>query len=328
MLPFDTMILVVGQNSGWQNTFILEAFCHGGVTRVSRVLRTPAGKGSNVVRGIKELGLESILLAYVGGGTGKKFADACLEEGLSCDFVWIEGETRSFVTLVENSGTVSEIIEPSPEVTEKEREGYARRFNRLIRGADVLLVQGTAMQGENPDCYRRYIEEAGEAGVPCVIDSFKEHGRRALFASPEVLKINGDEIKELTGLPFGTGNERRAVFKKVHEEYRIPWIIVTLGAEGVTGSDGTGMFTVTSPHIDAVNTVGSGDAFSAGLGVSLQKDILTGASPGVFPDGFSFSQALIYGTAMGSANCLTLQPGLVKRGDVEDLMVKLKVNPM
>ena len=68
------MILVVGQNSAWQNTYLLPDMLPGKVNRVTGVTRSAAGKGANLSRGLNFLGKTPHLLAYAGGHIGGQFS--------------------------------------------------------------------------------------------------------------------------------------------------------------------------------------------------------------------------------------------------------------
>ncbi len=92
------MILVVGHNSTWQKTYCLKRIKIGEVNRIESALGLPAGKGVNVSRALRLLGLEALLLGYAGGMNGERFRRALEEEGLKAEFQAIEEETRICTT--------------------------------------------------------------------------------------------------------------------------------------------------------------------------------------------------------------------------------------
>jgi tagatose 6-phosphate kinase len=83
-------------------------------------------------------------------------------------------------------------------------------------------------------------------------------------------------------------------------------VVVTAGQEPTLAFDGKIFWRVSSPRIEAVNPIGSGDAFTAGLVARLVR-------------GDDLGEACRWGAAAGAANALTFLPGEVNREDVERL---------
>ncbi len=303
------MVLVIGQNSTWQNTYNLASLKVGDVNRIDRVMASAAGKGANVVRALATLGREGLLLAYAGGPNGKKFVDACAADGVRAEFTGIARETRVCTTVIEGSGCSTELVEPAPPVSDSERAVFESSFERSIAKADFLVISGTAMAGEREDCYLRFVRAAHERGIGVLLDSYRAHGRRALDASPEILKINTHELAELTGLPAGTLTERSAASAAIRRDYGIRWVIITKGGDGAEGFDGNRSVTITPPAVPFVNAIGSGDSFTAGIVSHLLERHSTGRP---FPDGADLLEAVRLATAMGTANCMSWKPAWIE----------------
>jgi tagatose 6-phosphate kinase len=83
------------------------------------------------------------------------------------------------------------------------------------------------------------------------------------------------------------------------------WLVVTLGKDGAAACADGKLLRVTSPRVDVVSPIGSGDAFAAGLVTAMPRGI---------------EQALRLATACGIANALTPHSGVVCREDVDKLM--------
>jgi len=307
------MVLVVGQNSTWQNTYNLAGLKVGEVNRIDRVMASAAGKGANVVRALAALRKEGLLLAYAGGPNGKKFVDACAADGVKAEFTTIGRETRVCTTLIEGSGRSTELVEPAPPVSDAERAAFESSFERWIGKADFLVISGTAMGGEREDCYLRFVRAAHERGIAVLLDSYRAHGRLALEASPEILKINSHELAELTGLPAGTLPERSAASAAIMRDYGVRWVIITKGGDGAEGFDGDRSVALSPPAVPFVNAIGSGDSFTAGIVSHLLDRHSTGR---LFPDGADLLEAIKLATAMGTANCMNWKPAWIEPEDL------------
>jgi tagatose 6-phosphate kinase len=305
------MVLVIGQNSSWQTTCVLPRLEIGKVNRADTVVKSAAGKGANMVRGLMTLGVPGRLLGYAGGGIGERFVRACEEEGLPATFVPVHEETRVCTSLVLPNGETTEVIEPAPATNAQERRGFDEAFQELITDASLLAIGGTALQGEPEDTYYRFIQTAKNMGIPVFLDSYRIHGQRALAASPDVLKINADELADLTKTNLESVEQRSAACRAIRDRYGVKWVIITRGRGGAEAFAETGMLYGSAPDVSVLNPIGSGDAFAAGVIAALYKNGIQRAG---------LRDAVKIGISMGTANCMSLKPGYVDPQDREHVM--------
>ncbi len=311
------MILVVGENSAWQKTYLADTVRRGAVNRMRRSYASAAGKGANVCRVLGFLGVESKLIAYAGGATGSRFRDACEADGIEAVFVRIEAETRFCTTIIENDRTTTEIIEPPPAVTETESSMFHSVVESSLAEASLLVVSGTAVGAEPADRYREFIEAAHGLSIPVLLDSYRVHGKAALAASPEVVKINEVELAELTGLPADSLDNRARASAFLRKRYRVRWVIVTRGGRGAEGFCAGRALRATAPRVEIVNSIGSGDAFTAGVAATVK-------AAGVV-DAADIAEAVRIGAALGTANCLDIKPGRIDRDLYERILSEVRV---
>lgn len=323
------MVLVIGQNSTWQKTCLLEQLKSGEVNRIDRIIFRASGKGANVARGLKLLAKKPHLLGYTGNINGDRFINACKSEGLEGSFIPLEDETRICTTIIESSGRTTELIEPSPVVSDTSRAAFKRKVQEKIPAAAFLAITGTALPAEPDECYKDYLIQAKNHNVPVLLDSYRRHGARALEAAPEILKVNEQEIEELAGKKLTDTASRFKIYKAMIEKFGIKWIIITKGAEGAEGCDGSKLVRVSLPAVKAVNPIGSGDAFSSGIISSVLDEV--GEAMGMdsvirnFPEVFSLARALKWGAAMGTANCLNINPGFVELPVLKKILERVVV---
>ncbi len=292
------MILIVGHNPDWKKIYRVSRMEVGGVNRLDAAEFFPAGKGANTARVLLGLGEKVLLLSYFGGSNGERFRGAIAEEGIPHRYVRTLGETRTCTTVLEADERTTELIEPAAPLEAAEAERFEGLFTQVLPEAELLIVAGTSLPGSPEDCYRSYIELSKNRGVPTILDSYRSHGRAALDAHPEVLKINLFELESLTGRTLTDPRKRKSALREVRDAYALQWIIITRGADGVEGFDGHSYLRAGAPKIQVRNPIGSGDAVTAGIAHALLR-------------GQSLEQALRRGTALGTANCLNLYPGRV-----------------
>jgi tagatose 6-phosphate kinase len=91
--------------------------------------------------------------------------------------------------------------------------------------------------------------------------------------------------------------------------------VITAGAGATVAFDGKTFWKIHSPKIEAVNPIGSGDAFTAGLVCALSK-------------GDGLAEACRNGGAAGAANALTLMPGEIKLTDYKRLARSVEIEKL
>ena len=225
-------------------------------------------------------------------------------------------------------------MESAPAVDELASLEYKQRVTHRIGEARLLVIAGTALKGEPTGRYREFINAAHTADVPVLIDSYREHGKAALTASPEIVKINADELANLTGRPTATSAERIDACRALIARYGIVWIIVTLGPNGAEGCAADYAWAARPPRIEVVNSVGSGDAFTAGVASAVAESIETrrlldsNSSIDLINslDCETLKKALIRGTALGSANCLDIKQGRIEKQAYEGIRPQIETN--
>jgi tagatose 6-phosphate kinase len=84
-------------------------------------------------------------------------------------------------------------------------------------------------------------------------------------------------------------------------------VVVTAGKDPALAFDGNRFWRILAPSIDAVNPIGSGDAFTAALVWRLLR-------------GDDLGEACRWAAAAGAANALTIMAGEVERGEVDRLV--------
>jgi fructokinase len=127
----------------------------------------------------------------------------------------------------------------------------AQRFPP-VRGATSRVLAG------NPDSLRVY-------DVNLRVGTWSAELVHQLLGSAELLKLNEDEVRRLgpaLGLPAGSDTEfGRAVL----DRYPVEFVCVTRGSNGAALLSRDASMSVPGLPVTVVDTVGAGDAFTAGL---------------------------------------------------------------
>src|SRR5436309_11597161 len=115
------MIVTVTLNAAIDRTLTVPNFQRGQRHRASAGVTLAGGKGINVARALKLLGVPVVATGLVGGTTGTRIVEELTREAILNDFVHIEGESRTSTAVVDpTGGTYTEINEWGPPVRPEE----------------------------------------------------------------------------------------------------------------------------------------------------------------------------------------------------------------
>ncbi|UFQ18778.1 MULTISPECIES: ribokinase [Streptomyces] len=222
----------------------------------------PGGKGGNQAVAAARLGARTALLARVGDDAhGTLLLEAQRAAGVDTAGVLVGGAPTGVALItVDPSGDNSIVVSPG---------ANARLTPRDIRAAGGLLAAARVVssQLEIP------LETVAE-----VVRGLRPGARFVLNPSPpaplpaevlaacDPLVVNEHEARVILGADAGDAPEEwaRGLLALGPRS-----VVITLGAAGALTADGSDVVRVPSPKVDAVDTTGAGDAFTAALGWRL-----------------------------------------------------------
>lgn len=95
------MIVTLTPNTGLDRVIFLSQFEWGQTIRATDSTLAMGGKGTDVSMVLAALDYPSLALGFAAGGTGQRMVQMLEEQGGRCDFVWVEGETRTNYVLID-----------------------------------------------------------------------------------------------------------------------------------------------------------------------------------------------------------------------------------
>jgi len=309
------MIITVTLNAAIDKTLAVPNFRLGRRHRTVEQTTLPGGKGVNVARALKALGQPVIATGFTGGPTGTRIVEQLTEESILTDFVRIREESRTNTAVIDpTNNEQTEINERGPAVSEREVELFCDKLLYLAKGADLCVFAGSLPRGVEPAIYARLIREVRKEGVDTVVDTDGEPLRHAVRAEPSVVSPNVLEAEELVGHEFNDDEDRMiAVGEMVALGAREAIMTVPDGCFASVIADGARtLYRVRMEPLEPVATVGSGDAFLAGLVAARY----TGKPP---------DECLRYGVACGAESTQRLGAGVIDPRGVERLVAEVEV---
>ena len=282
------------------------------VNRAVTTLDGVAGKSVNVAKVLKALGERPVAVAFLGGDRGEQLRAELEARGIELGFVKVAGRTRQCTTLLDTTaGTQTELVEESQPVAAADYDELMRIIRLRVKGCRAVVMSGTITPGGPVDLYFQGTCMAREIGAFTVVDAQGAALLEALRAKPGLVKPNRSELAATLGREL---KDEAAVLSAMRQlcERGAQRVVVTSGKNPALAFDGQRWWKVHAPRIDAVNPIGSGDAFAAGLVWRLLR-------------GEDLGEACRWASAVGAANALTMLAGEVRRDDVELLAEKARV---
>ena len=260
-----TMIVTVTMNPAIDKTVEITKLICGGLNRIQRVEYDAGGKGINVSKTIHELGGESIATGFLGGNNGKTIANVLQGKGIRCDFVWVEGETRTNTKVFEDSGELTELNEPGPVIT---AENLANLKEKLLEmaGKDTLFVfAGSIPAGVDKGIYAELISLLKKKGAAVLLDADGETFRKAAESGPNIMKPNSAELAEYAGIDYRASEKELTEIAEDFQAKGVESIVISMGAAGALFLLGDYRVKCPALSVKAHSPVGAGDAMVAAL---------------------------------------------------------------
>lgn len=253
----------------------------GGLNRTKEEEMFPGGKGINVSLVLKNLGIQSVALGFIGGFTGEEIERLLVLKGIKTDFIKVsKGNSRINVKARDigydkNSlPSETEINGMGPTIDENEYQQLLAKLDRLTKD-DILVIAGAIPSSMSEDIYQTIMDRLVYKEVKVILDASGNSLKQALSKRPYLVKPNNHELGALYGVSITTREQALEYAKKLKEEGPQN-VLVSLGGEGAVLLTEKGEeYLLAAPEGTVINSIGAGDSMVAGflMGISETKDI-------------------------------------------------------
>jgi len=262
------MIVTLTPNPSVDYVAELDAFEQGAVNRCRAARFYAAGKGVNVSRELSKADVANKAVCLCGTGrvadmfTGLLDVNAELIKSDNCD-------TRLNVKL-NVAGKATE-VNGGFAVHTHDLEAVERRLHELLHDGDILALCGSLPNGAPDSYYADLTRTFAAKGVKIFADT----SGKAFAAMPEsgafLLKPNSRELGELFNVEINSIEKAARYAQKLAESGAGLNVAVSLAELGAVGVCGGETFVSEAAKVNAVYTVGAGDAFLAGFIAEFTK---------------------------------------------------------
>jgi tagatose 6-phosphate kinase len=305
------MILIVTLNPLLEKRLTYNTVNYGSVNRNPSFINKPGGKGINVSRQLKKLGLPSYNLIFSGGIDGKNYRDILRKEGFEFSSVLIEGETR-FATVVidQKANLMTSYFSNDPVISKKESDEFISKLEKMIRNCEMVVFAGSAPEGAGR-VITEGIEIANRYDKVSVCDTYGTYLNESIQASPTIIHNNFDEIIASLNLPLSTEQEVLSALNSFYEK-GIKRTYLTNGSHSFYASNFNYHYKIHPPGINSIDSTGSGDSFVAGIIYGWHNNLV-------------FEDSLRLATALAAINAATFEVSNVNPDEARSLCVSVKI---
>ncbi len=313
------MIYTVTLNPTLDRTQLVSEIRFNDVLRSKEVHLDWGGKGFNVSRALKVLGMKSIALGFLGGFTGKQLHDGLIGLGISTDISWCKQDTRTSTVIMEaGSDRYIKVNESGPKIQEDELLAFLDKVDSYLPCTEgknsnnekkqTWVLSGSLPPGVPPDIFATLIHRVqsscnGPFLARAILDTSGDAFRYGLIARPYMIKPNRYEAESITGFPLNNKSDlKRAV--AIFHELGVQIVAISLAENGLFLSWENDSRLIPAPKINVGNPTGAGDALLAGLIYAVEL-------------GESLPQAGRFAVACGAAAAQGSGVGLPPLGTIE-----------
>lgn len=318
------MILTVCLNPTIQKTYQIGKIALDEINRISDYRIDASGKGINVSRVLVQLKKKVTHLTFAGGFFAKTFCDLALKDDIRLLTVESESNIRFCTTLLESNAPnsknrVTELVEEGELVSENVEPKIKELFYSLLPSVRAIVISGSKAPGFSAELYPTLVEKALKLPIFVVLDyrgtdlintleKCKKNKNEKLIAKPNIDEfcetfLTQEEKEKL----FANDNFDKEFFaqklKNVSGQYNCDFVITRGTKSTLAFCRGSNSFIECENYELAenqkvVNTIGCGDAFTAGFVSALL-------------DKNDFEECLKEGAKCGKLNAICLRPGSI-----------------
>ena len=214
------------------------------------------GKGINVSKVLKSLGVDSICTGFIGKDNKNIIYDKLDELDIKHHFIEIEGAIRTNTKRIINN----ELIEENEKGPTPIKEDINNLINYLKQFKnEIVVISGSS----NVNIYYDLVKLLKKNNNYVILDADKELLVEGIKGCPNIIKPNKDEISRLFNIDY----DEKVVTKKC-KELNMDLICISLGKDGALFINEDKVYKAKALDVKYASAVGAGDAMVASFAYS------------------------------------------------------------
>lgn len=306
------MITTITLNPALDKLYLINDFKLHKLNRLGDLVKagtSPGGKGINVSVFLQRIGIETNAMGFIGGYTGRTLEELVRLEGITTNFIPVENETRTDITIVdEKNNTLTVINESGPPIFEEDLIAFMLRYESILADSEFLVISGSIPPSLNQDIYQELLKRANQKNKKTILNTGKKALELAIETGASIVYPDMRSAYELFGLKTETVQDYKKLAELIKQKNdKIEMVIFTNPVKGIFFGfiDGKS-YLYKNNHLNIVNLFGFGDAVVGGITMSLFNS-------------YDLRQALQTGFACGIANLASIKKQVVDLVLIENI---------
>ncbi|MBE6572955.1 MAG: 1-phosphofructokinase family hexose kinase [Ruminococcaceae bacterium] len=232
----------------------------GALNRASQTVLTLGGKGINVSRFFKILGVDAPAYGFSGGSNGDIMKKLLFEEGVECCFTESMADTRMNIKMIDQSEVCTEANEKGGPISDLELKKLLSDLENAVEKDKYFFLGGSIPHPVDNSVYNFITQMLKDKGAKVILDCDGEALKKGIEAGPSLIKPNLFELSGLVGKKVETVEDALSECKRLYVEKGVE-ILCTMSEKGAIFAGECGLFSVTSPRVELRGFTGAGDSF-------------------------------------------------------------------
>lgn len=201
------MILIIDLNSVLEKTYYIEKLLPRVETEVNTAIYKSGGPGNNSSQILNKLNINLFSIGFMGGINGRYMVNDLREQGINCDYIQIRDEMKTSLSVIEKDNFLFKVSESKPRITREELGSFYELYKNSITNSSVVCGLGDLPNGVPQEIYYDLINISNSNNKKFLLDVKGSELKYAIQAKPYMIKLNVDELENLTSLKLNFENE-------------------------------------------------------------------------------------------------------------------------
>ncbi len=236
-------VLAVTLNPAMDRFVRLDKFLVGQDHRALSAISCAGGKGVNVARALRGLGVKASSVTFLDG-----LSDAM----------------RINTTIMDAQGRVTRVIEPGVMASKTAQARFMRSFRQCLKQYQYVVFSGSLPPGMEPLFLAGLIGMVQRQGLGVAVDAQGDALKAAIQCGVDLIKPNQQEAEALLGVKL-ISRARISKALRTLAGCGIKNVLISLGEDGLAGFDGCDEVFAKTEVVAGAHAIGCGDAALAGF---------------------------------------------------------------
>lgn len=260
------MILTITLNPCVDITLLTQNFTINSTNKFTSKRTDLGGKGINVSTALNNIGVNSKCITL-------NFNDNFIKNELdkrNFDYklINVDGELRTNLKIFDTkTNKMTEVNENNSIEDKIIIENIITQIKKeidLLSNDDILILSGSVPNGFNLNIYNELINFAKSKNIFVCLDSSGDLLKQGIKATPNMIKPNIDELRELSKKPLNNIDEILSELEKINN-FGIEYVCLSMGEDGAIMYSNNGIYIANSLNVKVKALQGAGDSFVAGF---------------------------------------------------------------